>query len=381
MLLGALLMGSALTTTAQQRNLSGKANPKDCYRTFAGDSVELYYSNYYQLTPPACATIRRNTRLDATGTFRGLVCDYRLSDGRLLNRQFYRNGKRNGLYELHHPNGTVLTRGQFQDGLPTGVWQFWYANGRPRQTLMWGEDLSKPFRILAYWDSTGTQLCKNGNGTWRGVHSNRYIRFGGPVADGLAQGTWTSEVIGTGAPFSEERYEWGRFIEGFDLANKRRRYPGPAGLQPTVDLPTSAAEAFELNQPCEELLAEAGRRNLRAVAPQAVGGLANYNSRLLLLLRKHAEEANWVTGMNGRITLLVNVGKSGQLTLDESSRDVQYARPIMDMLNRMPQWQPATVDGQPVPGQLEVEMEVGSTTVSSRVRPMVKPQAQQTVKN
>ena len=72
------------------------------------------------------------------------------------------------------------------------------------------------------------------------------------------------------------------------------------------------------------------------------------------------------------ITLLIDVGTSGQLTLDESSRDVQYARPILDLLNRLPQWKPATLDGQPVPGRLTVEMEIGLGMVSSRVVPSVK---------
>ncbi|RTQ47441.1 hypothetical protein EJV47_18620 [Hymenobacter gummosus] len=370
-----VLLGlAAASSQAQQVNINqpaAKASLRDCYQSFAGDSVELYYNGYYQLTPKACATIRRNTHLDATGTFSGLVCDYQLADGRRLNRQYYRGGKRNGLYEEYYSDGKVLARGQYQNGLPTGIWQYWYPSGQARQTLMWGENLNYPFRILAYWEPSGQQLCKDGQGTWREEHSNGYIRFGGPVVDGLAHGTWSSVVIRTGAPFSEERYEQGRFIEGFDLNNKRRRYPGPAGLQPTVQLPTDAAEAFTLNQPCEVLQAQAVRSNHRAVPPQAPGGLRDYNDRLLKMLRKQVE-AEQGLGMRGNIVLFVDVGTSGQLTLDESSRDMQYARPILDLLNRLPQWKPATLDGQPVPGRLTVEMEIGLGMVSSRVMPSLK---------
>lgn len=374
-----LLSLSALSSLAQPTQTvvlgqkSPKADPKHCYQTFAGDSVELYYNDHYQLTPKACASIRRNTHLSASGTFTGLVCDYRLADGRLLNRQHYHGGKRNGLYELHHPNGRVVVRGQFQNGLPTGIWQYWYANGQAWQTLMWPDDpQNEHFRILAYWDSTGTQRAKDGNGTWEGIHVAGGNRFGGPIVDGLAQGTWKSTIIVNGHPYCEETYERGRFVEGFDLLGKKRqRYPGPAVLMPVVALPSGAAERFELNQPCAELLARATESQRVVRPPEQAGGLGNYNSRLLKMLRELAENDRG-SGPKGRIVLLIDVGKSGQLTLNETSRDMHYAHPVLAMLNRLPQWQPATVDGQPVPGQLTVEMEISSATVSSYVRPAAK---------
>lgn len=374
-----LLSLAALSGHAQQTQTvtigkeSPKANPKDCYQSFPGDSVELYYNESYLLTPKACASIRRNTHLSASGTFSGLVCDYRLADGRLLNRQHYRGGQRNGLYELLHPNGRVVVRGQFQNGLPTGIWQYWYANGQARQTLMWPADpLTEHFRILAYWDSTGTQRAKDGSGTWEGIHAGGRNRYGGPIANGLAQGIWKSTILLNGHPYCEEVYEQGRFNEGFDLLGKKRsRYPGPAVLMPTVTLPSSAAESFGLNQPCDELLAYAAQARQIRRPPQQAGGLGNYNDWLLKMLRELAENDGG-TGLKGRITLLVDVGKGGQLTLDESSRDVHYAQPILAMLNRLPQWQPATIDGQPAPGRLVVEMEISSSTVSSYVHPQVK---------
>lgn len=374
-----LLSFAALSSQAQQTQTvtigkaPAKANPKDCYQTFPGDSVELYYSDAYWLTPKACASIRRNTHLSASGTFSGLVCDYRLADGRPLNRQHYRGGQRNGLFELLHPNGRVIVRGQFQNGLPMGIWQYWYANGQAKQTLMWGDDpVTEPLRIVAYWDSTGTQRAKDGNGYWEGIHAFGRNYYGGPLANGRPHGTWRSTVISNGQPHCEEVYEQGRFIEGYGLLGKKRqRYAGSPVLMPTAYVPNAEAEEFTLNQPCEELLAYAARANQAARPPQQAGGLGNYNDRLLKMLREQAENDGG-TGMKGRITLLIDVGKSGQLTLNETSRDVQYAQPILAMLNRLPQWQPATVDGQPVPGRLVVEMEISSSTVSSYVHPEVK---------
>ena len=141
----ALLLGLPLVGQAQQAAVPDtQAKLADCVRDIKGDSVALYYSEHYELTPVGCATFCRYTHLGPKGSIYGEVRDYRLATQQLAYRQHYANGVRQGSYEAYYPNGQLQMRGTYAQGEPSGEWHFWYASGKPWQVLRWNGAGAQP---------------------------------------------------------------------------------------------------------------------------------------------------------------------------------------------------------------------------------------------
>jgi hypothetical protein len=154
---GSLLSIAVASASVAQAQTSAKPlTVADCVKLVRPDSVHMFFDAQYALTPPACAAIRRESRMDAaSGSFLGEVRDYAQPDNSLLTKVQYAAGLRAGTYEQHYRNHRLAVSGQFAQGQPVGTWKYWYANGQPWQTLELTPE--GPLHIVAYWDSTGQQ--------------------------------------------------------------------------------------------------------------------------------------------------------------------------------------------------------------------------------
>ena len=70
------------------------------------------------------------------GSFRGLFKDGRIEGyfeiyflGRLTNRGFLSNGKKEGKHEIYHPNGQLLAKGNFNNDKQDGMWFVYNDDG------------------------------------------------------------------------------------------------------------------------------------------------------------------------------------------------------------------------------------------------------------
>ena len=260
--------------TISQINSLLKPNPpmvSECI-VVAGDSTILYYDLNYNLTPPACASIRRHIQVTDNGDFQGEARDYTMATGRLRSRLHYQVSQREGQYETYFPNGKMSARGNYVHGEPTGSWEFWYPNGQRKQTFEWNDQPAPAprFRIIAAWDTTGQQAVTNGNGLWQDVMRSVPRRYGGPVLNGLPQGVWESHEVASGNLVTTETFEKGLF-QGGKALDKGGRYKTRSLLEPQVDDPTASSDVVRLGQRCEPLARPQSAQAQHRTAPKPPG--------------------------------------------------------------------------------------------------------------
>ncbi|SNC76763.1 hypothetical protein SAMN06265337_3550 [Hymenobacter gelipurpurascens] len=208
-LLGLLMSSPA----AAQQPDSAAQSLRAFYCVLGSDSVALYYTPDYELTLPGCATIRRHTRINSAGQFFGFVRDYWLSNNQpALKGAYNAQGRKEGPFEIYHPDGTVAASGTYHNGRQIGNWGYWYPSGAKRQVLSFGDGTLT--LIQQFWSETGEQLVKDGTGTW--YRTEEQVRLGGPVLNGRPDGRWqVKELTGKNALVAQENYRKGRFVSGF----------------------------------------------------------------------------------------------------------------------------------------------------------------------
>jgi hypothetical protein len=263
---GLFLLGMPLVAAAQTQPSAPPEQAKlsACVQEFSGDSVALFYDVRYTLTPMACATLRRQTHLDDKGNFNGETRDYQRATNHLLFRQQYDHGVRQGVYEAYYPNGQAQMRGTFTKGEPSGEWQFWYANGKPWQTLRWDATGPQPWRFVAYWDSTGQQLLANGRGRWQEINPRLHRRIEGQVVNELPDGEWQVYHLDGQQLLTTETYALGTFKKGHNWVGLGPvNYRDKPRIVPTFEDQSAEAERYRLGYTCAELAR-------RAVADQAL---------------------------------------------------------------------------------------------------------------
>jgi TonB family protein len=141
------------------------------------------------------------------------------TDGKLVGKAFYENTRRVNYDMTYYPNGVVAQRTDY--GEQENTLTSWYPNGQVKQVWVVSHPIAmavnKPDQVTAFWDSTGHQLVRQGNGTaaYREPVTSRadtarqtYFMEQGTYAAGVKQGTWTGRYA-DGSYFYQEQYENG----------------------------------------------------------------------------------------------------------------------------------------------------------------------------
>ncbi|MBX0291767.1 hypothetical protein K3G63_15050 [Hymenobacter sp. HSC-4F20] len=211
-----ILAFSGRAALAQQPGPAPGATPNRAkyaqpYRILGTDSVALFYTANYELCPPGCAAIRRHARLDSTGNFFGYVRDFWMHNAQLALTGTYRSGRKDGAFEVFHPNGELAARGYYRGGQQVGSWAYWYPSGQKRQVLSFGN--GSTLGIEQFWTEDGQQLVQNGQGTW--YRTDAGLRVSGSVATGRPEGRWrVQEITGGQKVLAEETFKKGVFRMG-----------------------------------------------------------------------------------------------------------------------------------------------------------------------
>jgi TonB family protein len=139
--------------------------------------------------------------------------------GTFIQQTYYENGKRVGSELNYHSNGSIAEMDTKQGDKSTVT--AWYANGQIKQQKVVHNfkalAQNDPEQVTAFWDSTGRQTVKEGNGlaTYQervqsSSDSTRYTLFTeqGAYENGYKQGLWSGRYA-DGSYFYEERYDKG----------------------------------------------------------------------------------------------------------------------------------------------------------------------------
>lgn len=345
----------------------------ECYQALATDSVALYYNERWELTPMACATQRRLTRLDPDGSFNGEVQDYYRANNQLLFRQHYQHGQRTGSYEAFYPTGRPLLRGTFAQGQAVGEWQWWYANGRPMQTLRYDAAAPQQWRIVAYWDSTGQQLVTNGAGRWQQELASQQLRMVGAVLGELPDGEWQMTQLVSNKLLTTETYRAGRFVKGHNVVGRLPDYRDHARFLPAFDDPSVRAERYQLGISCAEQARRIAREQasgaqlahqralnerVKAMTPPRPDGYGpNYLHMLLEKMSDYPSLNALRLNEQYDATVEADLDEYGKLS-NFQSKEIAVQRVFEQMLPKLGRWHAATVNQQPVKSRVRFDLHV-----------------------
>lgn len=137
----------------------------------------------------------------------------------LLRQDHYENGRPSGSYVSYYANGLVAEQTEDVDRRQTST--SWYTNGQIKQIWTINKTNSpftgSPEQVTAFWDSTGRQLVREGNGpvlytntarSYADTTQKTVLIEQGLYTNGFKQGTWTGRYA-DGSYFYQEQYDKG----------------------------------------------------------------------------------------------------------------------------------------------------------------------------
>lgn len=219
-----------------------------------------------------------------------------------------------------YPNGNQKDIINYEKGTRKGEASFYYSNGQLRETMEIIPGSGRPNspgyveekqKLISYFDSTGVQKVKDGNGVVRREYPEQKAAETGAYENGYKTGTWIGTLYGGSY---EEEYKEGTFIKGIAT--------------------TKNGEKLEYTTP-EQM-------------PDFKGGMQMfYRFVSQNFTYPKAARAN---GVSGRLILTFVVEKDGSLQNIKVLRDLGYGtgEEAVKMLKKCPDWKPGLQHGIPV---------------------------------
>ena len=314
----------------------------------------------------------------ATGNFVGQVRDYFQANNKLMRKIGFANGLRHGRYEEYYNNQQISVRGQYVQGSPSGIWHAWYKNGQPHQSLLWTGRALPSLQVLNYWDEEGQQQVTNGEGLWRGKREGNYPTwFGGPIVKGFQQGEWeshdarTNEVL-TIEEFNQGRLKQGRQLvaQGLGLVGQRQEsqemtYTTRPSLEIELTDASRQAEPLHLGQTCRQraraektvlALMEITRESNGRFSCQMPKPRQEPRAYLQKLLAQLSTDPALMQGLPqekaNKSVVFVDIDEGGKIV--NVMADSWLAAALVPVLASLGDWTPATVNGKPMAGQVQI---------------------------
>lgn len=191
----------------------------------ANNMIRFFFDENYFMVDKACEFkyIERVSAFNkSSNKFEGQFKDFD-QNGRLVLTGQYIRGNKEGEFKAFHPNGALKWESNFINNKATGSWKYYYPDGKPMLFIT----LDQPgFSIDQYWDRTGKQSVKDGEGLYDielpilGFTEHGYTKFNrqGKVKNGRPDGFWHISFIVEGKKREKihaytEQYEDGQLKE------------------------------------------------------------------------------------------------------------------------------------------------------------------------
>ena len=138
-------------------------------------------------------------------------------------RYFEGRHLRHGEFIEFHDNGIIKSRGTYFNNKKSGDFHYYYESGKIKEVLRYDDSIESfpEYLVISYFDSLGTQLVIEGNGTYN--YSSKIIDIEtGTIRNGYKHGLWTGRFFGK-YDF-EELFEDGNFISGITTDSNGNSY-------------------------------------------------------------------------------------------------------------------------------------------------------------
>ncbi|TPD68268.1 energy transducer TonB [Flavobacterium microcysteis] len=167
-----------------------------------------------------------------------IVKNYNIPSESYEIRNYYRSGKLygegktidslgfniTGKFTTYYENGNKKSEGNYMNSNPTGPHKTWYENGKLQMDALYFEKEKTVgnLKISQFYDATGKQTVKNGNGTYEEEMYGG--KSSGKIKNGLKEGEWKGSNTKTKATFIEF-YKEGDLVSGESTDSDSQKYP------------------------------------------------------------------------------------------------------------------------------------------------------------
>jgi TonB family protein len=217
--------------------------------------------------------------------------------------------------------GRKVQQVSYQNNSPAGVAYYYYPNGRIMKELDYSNvkisptekgKISLKYKLLNYYDSTGVQLVKDGNGYLKEAPNKKIIEEGNYV-NGVREGLWKGIIVEDSTHY-EDSYKKGKFVSGKNFG--------------------SDGHVITYTE--------------REVFPKFPGGEKAFG-RFVGANLKYPPEARDLR-IWGRVVLTFVVEKDGTLSNIQVAESPHYSmrEEALRVMRKSPRWEPGIQNGVPV---------------------------------
>ncbi|HZY81379.1 MAG TPA: rhomboid family intramembrane serine protease [Cyclobacteriaceae bacterium] len=172
------------------------------------EMVRIYYdSNWVEIAYPPAAYYRIGQR-DSAGLWQGPLQDF-YRNGDVQMKGSYKDDLKDGIFIYYRENRTYESAGVYNEDQRVGKWETFHPNGKIESEIFYRDR----YFLKSYWDSTGVQMVKDGNGKEIHKYPNGVVAIEGEYVDGYQHGYWYGRHR-DGTMYFEENYNRGRLVNG-----------------------------------------------------------------------------------------------------------------------------------------------------------------------
>lgn len=145
----------------------------------------IFYNSGWQICEKSIAVNYRvgTLAIDSFWFFTGKIKDYSMADTLLMEGQYTEDGYKTGLFKFYYPNGKLRMMGRYENDKMRGAWQWYYDNGGVRAIIIFDGD-EKDFQFVQYTTADGKNTLQNGTGDFEWFTSSKSINSSGYMVDG-----------------------------------------------------------------------------------------------------------------------------------------------------------------------------------------------------
>jgi len=172
------------------------------------EPIQVWYDENWNELPSGPGKFYRIGIRDSLGRWQGKLRDF-YANGYVQMKGGFHNSEHDGVFIYYSNHHTYESAGRYRDDRRIGKWENFHSNGK----LESEEYYRDGYFMKNYWDSTGTQLVKDGFGHVIKKYSSGVIAEEGNYRNGHKQDLWIGRHS-NGQLYFEEYFINGRLTKG-----------------------------------------------------------------------------------------------------------------------------------------------------------------------
>lgn len=156
----------------------------------------IFYNSNWQICEKSIAVNYRmgTLAIDSFWFYTGNIKDYSIADTLLMEGQYTQDGYKTGLFKFYYLNGKLRMMGRYENDKMKGAWQWYYDNGGIKAIIIFEAD-EKDFEFVQYTTPDGKSTLLNGTGDFEWFTGSKKLNYPGDKVygsflNGKRTGVW-----------------------------------------------------------------------------------------------------------------------------------------------------------------------------------------------